>query len=108
MLYEVITVVLNYIQGGTGVAIGSDTGKTFAQDAVIMPFSWGATVKQDGGNITGELLTIWRNAAYMLTGLTMPTSAVKADRVSTITTTTVSYDYRNGTYFNTTVRNNFV
>jgi len=85
--------------------LGTDVSGILAKDAIVLPFSWGATVKQDGGNITPELLTIWRNAAYMLTGQTIPSGMVANPAANSyeIASTTHTYDFRNGTFINTTV-----
>lgn len=96
---------INYLPATTQIGTDATVG-VLAQPAVILPFSWGATVKQDGGNITSELLTIWRNAAYMLTGQTasIPAGMVANPAASNyeIASTTYTYDFRNGTFINTT------
>ena len=91
----------------TGTQLGTDVSGILAKDAIVLPFSWGATVKQDGGNITPELLTIWRNAAYMLTGQTIPTSMVTNPVANSyeMVAHTQTYDFRNGTFLNTTTDN---
>ena len=48
-----------------------------AKPAPVYPririFLWaGATILGDGTNVSSEALTIWRNAAYTLTGLAVP------------------------------------
>ncbi len=65
------SVVINHIP--TGTQLGTDAGDVTTQDIVIFAFGYGAQVRGDGKNITSEALTIWRNAAYMLTGKTVPT-----------------------------------
>lgn len=94
---------INYLPATTQIGTDATVG-VLAHPAVILPFSWGATVKQDGGNITSELLTIWRNAAYMLTGQTIPTSLVANPAANSyeIASTVYTYDFRNGTFINTT------
>lgn len=89
-------VVINYFP--TGTQVGTTADGIFAADAISLPFSWGAMVKKDGGNITSEFLTIWRNAAYMLTGLVPPTTLYVNpvyDDYEIVTQTTV-YDFRDG------------
>ncbi|MEN3324151.1 hypothetical protein VP395_10455 [Mariniflexile soesokkakense] len=90
------SVGINYFP--TGTQVGTTADGIFAKDAISMPFSWGAMVKKDGGNITSEFLTIWRNAAYMLTGQTPPSTLYTNpvyDDYEIITQTTV-YDFRDG------------
>jgi hypothetical protein len=87
---------INYFP--TGTQVGTTADGIFAQNAISMPFSWGAMVKKDGGNITSEFLTIWRNAAYMLTGQTPPSTLYVNpvyDNYEIVTETTV-YDFRDG------------
>ncbi|MFG6686978.1 hypothetical protein ACGK9U_10375 [Mariniflexile sp. HNIBRBA6329] len=89
-------VAINYFP--TGTQIGTDASGTFAKDAIAFPFTWGAWVKKDGGNITSEFLTLWRNAAYMLTGQTPPSTLYVNpvfDDYELITETTI-YDFRDG------------
>ncbi|MCH4553843.1 T9SS type A sorting domain-containing protein [Aestuariibaculum lutulentum] len=87
---------INYFPAGTH--LGTDATGILAQDAVALPFSWGATVKQDGGNITPQLLTVWRNAAYQLTGLSNPGGLVSNDFAGDyeVVTTTYYHDFRGG------------
>jgi len=90
------SVGINYFP--TGTQVGTTTDGTFADDAIALPFTFGATRKMDGGNVTSEFLTIWRNAAYILTGQTPPaTLYVNPDynKYEIITETTV-YDFRDG------------
>ncbi len=90
------SLALNYLPSGT--QLGTTADGILAQNAVAMPFSYGALVKKDGGNITSEFLTIWRNAAYMLTGQTVPTTLyanAEYDKYELITSTT-TYDFRDG------------
>ncbi|WNH10213.1 hypothetical protein [Thalassobellus suaedae] len=87
--------VINYIPSGS--ILGIDNEAT-SQNIVIFGFSYGATVKKDGGNVTSEYLTIWRNAAYKLTGQAVPTTLFvnpDYDKYEIITETTV-YDFRDG------------
>ncbi|WMI65160.1 T9SS type A sorting domain-containing protein [Aestuariibaculum sp. YM273] len=87
---------VNYFPAGTH--LGTDASGVLAQDAVTLPFSWGASVKQDGGNITSENLTIWRNAAYMLTGLTVPGTMVSNPAAANyeVVNATYYHDFRGG------------
>ena len=87
--------VINYIPSGTTLGASSEVT---SQDIVIFGFSYGATVKKDGGNVTSEYLTIWRNAAYKLTGQTPPTTLYvnpEFNKYEIISETTV-YDFRDG------------
>lgn len=90
------SVGINYFPSGTQV--GTAVDGTFAQDAIAFPFNFGAIRKMDGGNVTSEFLTVWRNAAYMLTGQTVPTTLYvnpDYDKYEIIEETTV-YDFRDG------------
>ena len=102
---QATAIAINYLPASTQIGTDATVG-VLAHPAVVLPFSWGATVKQDGGNITSELLTIWRNAAYMLTGQTasIPAGMVANPIASSyeIASTTYTYDFRNGTFINTT------
>ncbi|MFD0988756.1 hypothetical protein ACFQ1R_01490 [Mariniflexile jejuense] len=96
---------INYFP--TNTQLGTDASGILAKDAIVLPFSWGATVKQDGGNITPELLTIWRNAAYMLTGQTIPSGMIANPTANSyeMVAHTYTYDFRNGSFINTTTNN---
>ena len=59
------TMLINYLPSGTQV--GEAATDVLGVDAVTFAFSYGAMVMGDGANVSPELLTIWRNAAYMLT-----------------------------------------
>ncbi|MEL0456434.1 T9SS type A sorting domain-containing protein [Flavobacteriaceae bacterium SZ-1-7] len=90
------SVGINYFPSGTQV--GTTADGTFAQDAIAFPFNFGTIRKMDGGNVTSEFLTIWRNAAYMLTGQTVPATLYvnpDYDKYEIIEETTV-YDFRDG------------
>lgn len=67
--------VVNYLPSGT--QLGEDNTDVLGVDAVALSFSYGASILGSGSNITPEALTIWRNAAYVLTGLTVPTTLVQ-------------------------------
>lgn len=64
------SIVINYIPAGTQV--GTDAADVLAHDMVALSFNYGAMIKNKGTNLTDDGLTIWRNAAYVLTGLTPP------------------------------------
>ncbi|AXP82418.1 hypothetical protein CJ739_3356 [Mariniflexile rhizosphaerae] len=87
---------INYFPANTH--LGTDATGVLAHDAIALPFSWGASVKQDGGNITSQYLTIWRNAAYMLTGLANPGGLVANPSASAYEMVTATYyhDFRGG------------
>jgi hypothetical protein len=78
--------------------LGTHASGVLAHDAIALPFGWGPMVKQDGGNITPELLTIWRNAAYTLTGLANPGGLVANPSASAYEMVTATYyhDFRGG------------
>ena len=59
--------VINYLPAGT--QLGEDPNDELQVDAISLPFKYGALARNDGENISSEALTIWRNAAYLLTGL---------------------------------------
>ncbi|UKM63924.1 T9SS type A sorting domain-containing protein [Flavobacteriaceae bacterium GSB9] len=61
---------INYFPAGT--QLGENPDDQLLVDAVALPFKYGALVRNDGKNISSEALTIWRNAAYLLTGLVVP------------------------------------
>ena len=65
------SIVINYIPAGTQV--GTKTEDQASVDMVALAFGYGAQVRGDGSNITSEALTIWRNAAYLLTDMAVPT-----------------------------------
>lgn len=67
--------VVNYLPAGT--QLGENPNDELQVDAVALSFSYGAMVKGKGINITAEALTIWRNAAYLLTGIPVSTSLYK-------------------------------
>jgi hypothetical protein len=65
------TVCINDVPAGT--QFGSET---LATRMITVGFNFGAIVKNDGNNLTSAGLTIWRNAVYILAGLTVPTEPV--------------------------------
>jgi len=66
------SIIINDIPQGT--QIGTLAADVLKAPMVAFAFNYGAIIKGDGANITSEALTIWRNAAYKLTGLTVPTT----------------------------------
>ena len=69
------SVIINDIPSGT--QIGTETTDVLQAPMVALAFNYGAIIKNDGANISPEALTIWRNAAYKLTGLPVPTTLVE-------------------------------
>ncbi|MFD0990154.1 T9SS type A sorting domain-containing protein [Mariniflexile jejuense] len=66
------SMVINYLPSGT--RLGTATTDVLTVNAVALSFSYGATIMGNGANISSQALTIWRNAAYKLTGLVVPNS----------------------------------
>ena len=66
------SMVINYLPSGT--QLGTATTDVLTVNAVALSFSYGATIMGDGANVTSQALTIWRNAAYKLTGMVVPNS----------------------------------
>ncbi len=64
------SIVINHIPAGT--QFGTDAADVLGHDMVALSFNYGAMIKNNGTNMTDDALTIWRNAAYVLTGLTPP------------------------------------
>ncbi|MFG6687287.1 T9SS type A sorting domain-containing protein [Mariniflexile sp. HNIBRBA6329] len=90
------SMVINFLPSGTG--LGTSGTDVLTVDAVALSFSYGATILGDGTNVTSEALTIWRNAAYILTGLPVPNSLFVNPDLGTLSldknTSTVSTDVR--------------
>ncbi|WP_281336841.1 T9SS type A sorting domain-containing protein [Flavobacterium eburneipallidum] len=64
---------INHIPAGT--QIGTDPlDKLATKDMILFALNYGAIAAGNGSNITNELLTVWRNAAHILTGRTVPTT----------------------------------
>lgn len=63
-------IVINYLPAGT--QLGDSNLDVLNVNAVALSFNYGAIAKQNGTNITNEGITIWRNAAYLLTDLPVP------------------------------------
>lgn len=58
-----------------GTQIGTDVNdKLGTKDMITFACNYGAIAAGDGKNVTNEFLTLWRNAAYILTGQTVPTT----------------------------------
>jgi hypothetical protein len=68
------SIVINHISAGT--QFGTDVADILTHDMVALSFNYGAMIKDKGTNMTDAGLTIWRNAAYMLTGLIPPAEGV--------------------------------
>jgi hypothetical protein len=68
------SIIINEIPQGT--QIGTLAADMLKAPMVAFAFNYGAIIRGDGANISPEALTIWRNAAYKLTGLTVPTTLV--------------------------------
>ncbi|MFB6320889.1 T9SS type A sorting domain-containing protein, partial [Saccharicrinis sp. FJH54] len=65
------TVGINYL--ATGDSIGSEEMQA---PMITMAMNYGAICGNNGRNMTGAALTIWRNAVYMLAGLPVPEEAI--------------------------------
>ncbi|WP_258104208.1 T9SS type A sorting domain-containing protein [Marinoscillum sp. MHG1-6] len=57
----------------TGAVVGS---QTLQADMITIPMNIGGMSSKMGANFTGAGLTLWRNAAYHLTGITVPAEGV--------------------------------
>lgn len=67
------SMLINHIPAGT--QIGTDAlDKLATKDMITFTFNFGTIAAGNGTNVTNEFLTIWRNAAYILTGQTVPTT----------------------------------
>ncbi|HEY6144447.1 MAG TPA: T9SS type A sorting domain-containing protein [Flavobacterium sp.] len=65
-------IVINDIPAGT--QLGTAITDVVPSRMIAFSFNYGPTIMGDGTNISSEALTIWRNAAYVLTGQTVPTT----------------------------------
>jgi hypothetical protein len=65
-------IVVNDIPAGT--QLGTEETDVLPSRMIAFAFNYGAIIKGDGANITSEALTLWRNAAYILTGQSVPPS----------------------------------
>ncbi|MCI9844583.1 T9SS type A sorting domain-containing protein [Flavobacterium pectinovorum] len=58
-----------------GTQLGTDVNdKLGTKDMITFACNYGAIAAGDGKNVTNEFLTLWRNAAYILTAQTVPTT----------------------------------
>lgn len=58
-----------------GTQLGTDVNdKLGTKDMITFACNYGAIAAGDGKNVTNEFLTLWRNAAYILTEQTVPTT----------------------------------
>lgn len=64
--------VFNELRKGT--QIGTDPADVLQAPVIAFGMSYGAIALGDGANMTSEALTIWRNAAYHLTGMMSPST----------------------------------
>lgn len=67
------SMLINHIPAGTQIGTVS-TDKLVNKDIITFACNYGAIAAGDGKNVTNEFLTLWRNAAYILTGRTVPTT----------------------------------
>lgn len=85
-------IVFNELRKGT--QIGENTLDILQAPVIAFSMNYGAIASGDGANLTSEALTIWRNAAYHLTGMMSPSTlyinpALSVDKpgyVSNVTT----------------------
>ena len=63
-------IVFNELRAG--VQIGENALDVLQAPVIAFSMNYGAIAKGDGANLTSEALTIWRNAAYHLTGMMSP------------------------------------
>ncbi|MES2575560.1 MAG: T9SS type A sorting domain-containing protein [Bacteroidota bacterium] len=68
------SVVVNDIPAGTQLGTAVTDKIPTGSRMIAFAFNYGPIIMGDGTNISSEALTIWRNAAYVLTGLTVPTT----------------------------------
>ncbi|UKM63860.1 hypothetical protein GSB9_00406 [Flavobacteriaceae bacterium GSB9] len=55
-----------------GVQLGENTEDVLGAPVIAFSMNYGAIALGDGANLSSEALTIWRNAAYHLTGMISP------------------------------------
>ena len=67
------SLVINHIPAGTQIGTVA-TDKLVNKDMITFAVNYGAIAAGKGANVTSEFLTLWRNAAYILTGQTPPTT----------------------------------
>jgi hypothetical protein len=65
-------IVFNELRAG--VQIGENTLDVLQAPVIAFSMNYGAIANGDGANLTSEALTIWRNAAYHLTGMMSPST----------------------------------
>ncbi len=63
-------ILINDIPAGT--QLGDDALDTLPVRMISFAFNYGAIARGDGTNITANMLQLWKNAAYELTGLNNP------------------------------------
>ncbi|MEL0456479.1 T9SS type A sorting domain-containing protein [Flavobacteriaceae bacterium SZ-1-7] len=65
-------IVFNELRAG--VQLGENAADVLAAPVIAFSMNYGAIALGDGANISSEALTIWRNAAYHLTGMISPST----------------------------------
>ncbi|MCF6130621.1 YDG domain-containing protein, partial [Flavobacterium sp. AS60] len=65
-------ILINDIPAGT--QLGTNSLDVTPSRMITFGFNFGALCESDGKNLTNEMLTLWRNAAYILTGQTPPSA----------------------------------
>jgi hypothetical protein len=65
-------VVFNELRAG--VQVGENALDVLQAPVIAFSMNYGAIANGDGANLTSEALTIWRNAAYHLTGMMSPST----------------------------------
>lgn len=89
------SILLNDIPAGT--QFGENAEDVTQARMLAFAFNYGASLKDGGANITDEALTIWRNAVYVLSGLTPPSTPVDTNPVVAPTKEgVITYDFRDG------------
>lgn len=63
-------IVFNELRAGT--QIGENSFDVLQAPVIVFSMNYGAIANGNGANLTPEALTIWRNAAYHLTGMMSP------------------------------------
>lgn len=67
------SLLINRFPAGTQLGTVA-TDKLATKDMITFACNYGAIAAGNGTNVTNEFLTLWRNAAYILTGQTPPTT----------------------------------
>ena len=85
-----VSVCVNDIPAGTAI----DGTETTISRGIFVGMNFGAISANGGKNITDDCLTIWRNAVYMLAGLTVPNTkpVIKTGINNPKSLTTFSFD----------------